>query len=231
MAKRRPSSTPPTPRGTADDEFTARILQFVAWARDRTEVLIAAVVVAVLLVGGGLYYWNQRAEQRQRASIELQAIQQTLPFTEPQEAEGELRQFLARYGGTPLANEARLVLAELLLQEGDPEGAVEVLSEAAPSFRDPLRLQATILLAVALEQAEEWERAAEVYEALAQRAEFAFQRQEASEGLARSYLSLGDTAAAADAYRRLLAELDPDEETERGYYEMRLAELTGGAME
>ncbi len=227
MAKRRPTSSGSAPRGTADDAFTARVLQFVVWARDRTEVLIAMVVLAVLLVGGGIYYYNQRTAQLQQAEVELQVIQRTLAFVEPSEGLQQLREFVAQYSGTPHATEARLALAELLLEENRPQEAVDTLSEVAPSYRDPLRLQATILLAVALEEAEDWPRAIEVYGELAERAEFSHQRRDAAEGLARSHLAQGDTAAAAAAYQRALEELDEGDEERRNYFEMRLAELQG----
>ena len=227
MAKRRPTSSGSAPRGTADDAFTARVLQFVVWARERTEVLIAMVVLAVLLVGGGIYYYNQRTTQLQQAEVELQAIQRTLAFVEPSQGVQQLREFVAQYGRTPHAVEARLALGELLLEENRPEEAVTTLSEVAPSYRDPLRLQATILLAVALEEAERWPRAVEVYSELAERAEFSFQRRDAAEGLARSHLAQGDTAAAVEAYEQVLAELDAGDEERRNYFEMRLAELRG----
>ncbi len=227
MAKRRPTSSGSAPRGTADDAFTARILQFVGWARDRTEVLIAIVVLLVLLVGGGIYYYNQRAAQLQQAEVELQAIQRTVAFVEPSQGIQQLREFVAQFGGTPHAIEARLALAEILLEEDRAEEAVEILDEVAPSYRDPLRLQATILLAVALEEAEDWPRAIEVYRELADRAEFSYQRRDAAEGLARSHLAQGDTAAAAEAYERALDELAEGDEERRNYLEMRLAELRG----
>ncbi len=116
MAKRRPTSSGSAPRGTADDAFTARVLQFVVWARERTEVLIAMVVLAVLLVGGGIYYYNQRTTQLQQAEVELQAIQRTLAFVEPSQGVQQLREFVAQYGRTPHAVEARLALGELLLE-------------------------------------------------------------------------------------------------------------------
>ncbi len=203
----------------------------MAWARNRTEVLIAAIVVAVLLVGGTVYYFQQRSAQLDRAAAEIQEIQQTLAFTEAGEATNRLREFLAQFGGTPYGIEARLALAEILLDEGDSEEAVAVLSEVAPSFRNPLRVQATELLAVAHEAAEDWEAAAEVHSQILERAELRFQRRDAAQGLARSYLALGDTSAAVDAYRRTISELDEDDDESRNYFEMRLAELTGGAPE
>lgn len=225
MAKRRPTSRP-APQGTADDAFTARILEFWVWARNRTEVLIAATIVVVLLVVGGIYYVNQRGERLARASAELESIQQTLMFVEPQEARAELRDFLARYGGTPYEVEARLALAELLLGDERASEAITVLSEVAPSFRNPLRLQATILLAVAYEEAENWERAREVYGQLRDRAEFTYQRRDAAQGLARAHLALGDTAAAISVYRELVDETEEGSQ-ERDLYEMRLMELVG----
>lgn len=215
------------PGGSDDDAFTARILQLVAWGRERTEVVIALVVVLVLLVGGGIYWFNQRAERTAQAAAELESIQQTLMVGESEGAAGELREFLARFEGTPYGVEGRLALAQLLLEQGDADEAISVLDEVAPSFRDPLRLQATILLGVALEEAEEWQRAEEVYARLSSEADFSHQRREATEGLARVHLAQGDTASAAAAYRGLLDEMDEDHE-ERGYYEMRLAELTRG---
>jgi predicted negative regulator of RcsB-dependent stress response len=224
MAKRRPSSSRSTPRGTVDDAFTARVLEFWIWARNRTELLVAAVVVAVLLVGGGIYYFNQRAEQRLQAAAELETIQQTLAFSQPEEMVSELRDFLARHGGTPYAVEARLVLAEILLGDGRPSEAISTLTEVAPSFRDPLRLQATILLAVAYEEAENLDRAAEVYAQLHDRAEFRYQRLDAGESLARVRLLQGDTAAAVQVFRELLGQVE-EGDTEAEYYRMRLAEL------
>lgn len=228
MAKRRPKSSGTGPQGTADDALTARILHFVGWARNRTEVLVALAVLVVLIAGGGLWYWNQRSAQLEEASSELQEIQQTLGFAEPDAAAGELRTFLGRHGGTPYGIEARLALAELLLDQGNPQEAISVLGEVAPSFRDPLRIQATELLAVALEQAEDWDGAVDVYEQLADRAELRFQRRDAARGLARSHLALEDTAAAVAAFERAISELDEDDDDTRNYFQMRLAELRGG---
>ncbi|TVR63884.1 MAG: hypothetical protein EA422_08545 [Gemmatimonadales bacterium] len=230
MAKRRPTSSGSSPKGTADDAFTAGILRFVVWARNRTEVLIGAVVVVVLVIGGAFFFMGQRSAQFEEASLELQTIQQTVFFSEPDEAARQLRDYLSRHGGTPFGIEARLTLAEILLDNGDPDEAVAVLSEVAPSFRDPLRVQATALLAVAKEAAEDWQGAADVYRQLADRAELRFQRRDAAEGLARSHLALNDTTAAIQAFQRAMDQLDEDDEVTRNLYQMRLAELTGGEM-
>jgi predicted negative regulator of RcsB-dependent stress response len=228
MAKgRKPSPRRGAPQGSEEDAFTARVLEFVVWARNRVEVLVAAGVAVVLLVVGGIYYMNQRADRMARAATELEVIQQTLPFASPEEVVQQLDEFLVRFGGTPYAVEARLVYGELLLEEGRAEEAVEVLQEAAPSYRNPLGLQATFLLAVAYEQAERWSEAARIYGELENRAEFTFQRREAAEGLARTSLAQGDSSSAVEAYRRLVAGAENDEAI-RSYFEMRLAELTRG---
>ncbi len=227
MAKRRPTSSRPSAKGTADDAFAARVLEFWAWSRTRTELLVAMIVVGLLLAGGTIYYMNHRAAQREAAAAQLESLQQAVNFREPAAVISDLREFLNRYGGTPYATEARLVLAEALLGQDRTGEAIETLEPIAPSFRNPLRLQATILLASALEEAEDWARAAEVYEALSRDASFSYQRREATEGLARVRLAQGDTAAAQAAYRELLD--DPELGTEtRNYVEMRLAEITGG---
>lgn len=229
MAKRSPSSSSrSSSRGTADDAFTARILEFTAWARQNTQLLVVGIVVVVIGVVGTIYYLNQRSTQLERAAIELEVVHQAAAVQPAEEARAQLRAFLARYGGTPYGVEARLLLAELLLDDGRGEEAIQVLHEVAPSYRDPLRIQATFLLAVAYEEEERWGDAATVYRELRNRGEFSFQRREAAEGLARSLVAEGDTTGAASVLERLLADDVDEDDPARGYYEMRLAELTGG---
>jgi predicted negative regulator of RcsB-dependent stress response len=224
---KKPSPRPGAPHATEDDAFTARVLELALWARRRVEVLVAAGVAVVLLAVGGIYYLNQRSERLERAAMELEVIQQTAGFVPPEELAQQLDEFLARFSGTPYGVEARLVYAELHLAEGRPQAAVEVLRPVAPAYRSPLGIQATFLLAVAHEEAEEWDEAARVYGELETRAEFLFQRQDAAEGLARALLAQGDSAGAIQVYRRLVEGTD-EEDGSRGYFEMRLAELTRG---
>lgn len=225
-----PSPDPATPpRGgatssTADDAFTSRILLFVAWAQRNPQTLIGSVVGIVLVVVGVLWFTGQRSGQLNEAAIQLEQVQQVVVSAPPEEAIAELQRYLVSFGRTPYGMEARLLLGERFLEAGDPQGAIEALSAVAPSFSDPLRIQATVLLAAAHEQAEDWSAAARIYADLKNRAEMTFQKQEAAEGLARAHLALGDTAAAVAAYQALLDSLD-EGDLARSYVEMRLAEL------
>lgn len=226
MAKgRKPSPRRGAPQGSEEDAFTARILEFVVWARQRVEVLIAAGVAVVLLLVGGIYYMNQRADRMARAASELEVIHQSVSLVPPTEWVQQVDGFLARFAGTPYEVEARLLYAEFLLQEDRPREAVDVLLEVAPAYRDPLGIQATFLLAVAYEEVEGWSEAARIYGELENRGEFTFQRREAAEGLARAALAQGDSSTAIQAYQRLVDGAEEDEAI-RGYFEMRLAELT-----
>jgi predicted negative regulator of RcsB-dependent stress response len=218
---------PVAPKGTHDDAFTTRVLIFVAWAQRNPSKLLGSIAAVVLLVVGPLWFFGQRAGTFEEAALQLEQVQQVAAISPPEEAVAELERYLARYGNTPYGIEARLVLGELHLEEGRPEEAIRALREVAPSTRDPLRVQATFLLAAAYEQAERWSEAADAYRELARRAEMTFQRREATDGLARVKLAEGDTAAAIEAIRALIAEFE-EEDPVRGYFEMRLHELGGG---
>lgn len=231
MAKRpnRPQGQRPEgtarPQGTADDAFTARILELVGWARRNSQsVLIGGVAIVVLLVGG-IYLWQQRTGQYAEAAAQLEVVQQSAMMAgSAQEAVTELETYLARFGGTPYGIEARLMLAELHLGEDDVQAAIRTLQEVAPSYGGSLELQATFLLATAHEEAEEWEDALRIFRELEDRGEFSFQRKEALRGIARVSVASGDTAAAREAYRALV-EKEVDDPQLRGHFEMRLAEL------
>lgn len=224
-----PSGPPVPPQGggpsnTADDAFTSRVLLFVAWAQRNPQTLIASVVAVVLVVVGAFWFTGQRSGRLAEAATQLEQVQQVVAVAPAEEAIAELERYLVSFGRTPYGLEARLLLGERFLEAGDPQGAIAALTVVAPSFGDPLRIQATVLLATAYEQAEDWAAAIRVYQDLKDRAEMTFQRQEAAEGLARAHLALGDTAAAVAAYQGLLDQLD-EGDLARSYVQMRMAEL------
>lgn len=228
MAKRRPTSTNPrSSKGTSsggDDAFTAAILEFLAWARQRTQLLATALVVAVVAVFATIYLINQRSTRLAQAAAELEAVRSVAAFQAGTEARAEIRAYIERFDGTPYALEAYLVLGELYLEDGQADSAVVALEEIAPAYREPLEVQATFLLATALEEAGRWSDAAALYDELLARAEFNFQAREAAEGLARTHIARGDRQAAIGAYQTILEAL-PANDPQRGRYEMRLAEL------
>jgi hypothetical protein len=97
----------------------------------------------------------------------------------------------------------------------------------ASSPRDPLELQAASLLGVAYEQDKRWDDAEAVYLRIADRSELDFQVRDALAAAARIREQRGNDAGAAELYRRILANMDPNAQN-RGLYEMRLAEVTDG---
>lgn len=231
MAKRRPRPTQPRETsGSGEDAFTAGILNVVAWARERTQLLVISGTVVALLVAGTFYWFNQRGAQLDAAAQELEQLQQAVGFEDPATAVASVQGYLDRFGETQYGIEARMLLARVhLIGQEDPAAAIEVLEPVAPDFSSPLNVHATFMLASVFEQAERWAEAMQTYEELRTQAEFSFQRREAGEGLARTHLAQGDTAQAVQAYEEILTELDP-EDANRARYEMRLAELTAGGV-
>lgn len=227
MATRKPSRTrTSTSSSTDEDAFTARILELVIWARRRAPTLVVYGVVLVVLVVGAFYWSNQRSGQLDAAAGELEELQQTVGFQDPATFEASVQGYLDRFGGTPFAIEARLLLARvhLLAEVSDPNAAVEALAAVAPDFSSPLALDATFMLAAALEQAGRWDEAIQIYEEILSQVEFSFQRVEAGEGQARSLLASGDSAGAVQVYQSILDALEPDD-PDRPRHQMRLAEL------
>jgi predicted negative regulator of RcsB-dependent stress response len=227
MAKRRPVSR--THQSVFGDEaLVAKGIELSEWVKARSQLVIGGAVVVILVVVGAVYYVIQRGNQLDQAAQELESLQQTIGFEDPATAVATIDGFLARHGDTTYGIEARMVLARVqLVGNEDPEAAIAALEPVTPDYGGGLGTEATFLLASAYEQAGRWDEAAGIYTELRANADYAFQRSGATEGLARSRLALGDTAAAVAAYETLLAELDEEDPTRMGY-EMRVAELTAG---
>ncbi len=209
-----------------DDVFVANVLEIGNWAKRNQQVLTVLGIVVVLAVAAGLYYRNYRSTLVQQAANQLEQIQQSVALQDTQGAKDQLVVFLDRFGGTPYAGEARMLLGELYLRSNDPQQAIAVLEPMA-SPRDPLELQGASLLAVAYEQEKRWADAEATYLRIADRSELDFQVRDALAAAARIRSQQGNAAGAAELYRRILAGMDANA-PERGVYEMRLAEVTDG---
>jgi predicted negative regulator of RcsB-dependent stress response len=210
-----------------DDVFVARVLEIGNWTKRNQQLLTVLGIVAVLAVAAGIYYRNYRSTLVQQAANQLEQIQQSVALQDTQGAKDQLVVFLDRFGGTPYAGEARMLLGELYLRSNDAQQAIAVLEPMASSPRDPLELQAASLLGVAYEQEKRWADAEATYLRVADRSELDFQVRDALAAAARIRQQQGNDAGAAELYRRILAGMDADAQ-DRGIYEMRLAEVTDG---
>ncbi len=229
MAKKHPTSPDRhAPKISDDDAFVAGVLEASTWAqRNQQKVVIAGIILVIAAIAAwGLS--SSRARMMDQALVELERVTGTAQVGDPEQAKVELTQFLENFGGTPLAGEARLHLATLYLETGQPGQALSTLNESGIGARDILGPQVLTLTARAYEAQGEWQRAADTYMQLSDRAELEFQRRSAMEDAARVLAEMGDFAAAADLYAELQSGLERSD-PQLGIYQMREQEMRGMA--
>ncbi len=218
--------TPPRSRSREehpDDVFAARTLELSDWAQQNTQLLVILGVALALIVGMGLYYMNYRKGLTAQASVELERIQQTLATGEVEAAKADLVTYLDRFGSTPYAGEARLLLGQIDLQSGQTDQAVTALQPSASDLGEPIGLQAAMLLAKAYEQSGDLQKAEDLYLKVADGAKLDFQVRNALDAAALIRKEQGDLKGAADLYQRILDGMD-ETDPQRGLYQMRLQE-------
>jgi len=232
MAQRHPTSSRRTDRTSqnaeAEDAFVARVYQASTWAQENTQTLILLLLILAAIIAGGVYYIDYRGQRTDQAVVQLEQIQQVANFGDQQQAKTQLADFITRFDGTLYANEARLILAELHLEDAEPELALTVLEDSDLTLGDPLGVQIAILEAKVLESTGDLEAAEALYLNVAEGAELGFQRIDALEDAARARELQGDHAGAAQLFQQIVDELEPGDQ-ELPYYQMRLAEASTGA--
>ena len=206
-----------------DDVFVARVIELSAWIKQHRRALTVAVVAIVLALATGVYYRNSRAAIASRATAELTGLRQVVASGNRAVAIQDLQTFIGRFGSTGAAAEARLLLGQLYLEDGNPEQAIQTLQSVANDLGHPLGASAAFLVGAAHEAANRSGDAERVYLRIADGAEYPFQRLDALDAAARIRLDRGDFAGAATLYDRLLGML-PEDAPERTIYEMRRAE-------
>jgi predicted negative regulator of RcsB-dependent stress response len=211
-----------------DDAFVAGVLETTVWAKRHRRTIIIAGVTAAVLIGGLLYWLSYRSDLRERANTELTQVRAVALSGNVPLATRELQQYLDRFGGTPAAREARMLLARVHIEGNQPQQAVDIIRGDARNVRSDMGANAAFLLASAYEAAQELQRAEEVYLRLGDDARFSFQRQEALDAAARIRLQRGDHAGALQLYERLV-ETTPETSPDRQVFELRLGEARARA--
>jgi predicted negative regulator of RcsB-dependent stress response len=173
-----------------------------------------------------MYYRGYRTSVTEQAITQLEQVQASVGLGEREAAKTQLYQYLDRFEGSVYALEARLVLGQLLLEDGAPDEAIDVLAPGVRALeQEPIGIQAAFLMAGAYEEAGRTEEAERLFLRIADAAELTFQLREALSGAARIRAESGDLNGAAELYEEGLATMELGD-PERSFWEMRLAEVT-----
>ncbi|MGH7528787.1 MAG: tetratricopeptide repeat protein [Gemmatimonadales bacterium] len=214
--------TPARP-ATEGEAFPAQV---IGWVRAHRR--IATWIVTALVLGVGLLVWTVWSNRRSEviARRELQGARfawesQNLPL-----AASELARIVANYAGTNAAEEARILLAQVRLQQGQPQQAVDALLEFVSGASDAYAAKAYGLLAAAYENLGKPREAASAYQEAASRARMPFLKAQMLADAGRAWRAAADTTRAIAAYRRVIDEFPTSGALTEA--KVRLGELTKG---
>ena len=131
--------------------------------------------------------------------------------------------------GTAFVNaEARLLLANVRLLQGQPQQAVAVMKDYAPGAGSAYRAQAYGLLGGAYENMGRFREAGEAYENASAAARLDFMKAQFLADAGRAWTVAGDTPKAVAAFQRILK--DYAKEGAATEAKVRLGELTKGTV-
>lgn len=201
--------------------------RFVDWFNAHRQ--LSYWIGTILLVAVALFVWTLSTRRRTEeiASRELQSARfafenQNLPL-----AASELAKVVENYSNTNAAEEARLLLGNVRLLQGQPQQAIEALQDYAPGAGQAFRWQAYGLLGAAYENLGRFREAAEAFEKGSEAGRLDFQKAQMLSDAGRAWTAAADTAKAIAAYKKILKGFsDQGIVTEA---RVRLGELTKGA--
>src|SRR5260221_11704566 len=211
--------------GVERPPFTDRL---GAWVKAHRQ--LSTWIGGIVVVAAGLFIWNLLTERRSEeiASRELQGARfafenQNLPL-----AASELAKVIANYSGTNAADEARLLLANVRLLQGQPQQAVAVMKDYAPGAGSAYRAQAYGLLAGGFENMGRFREAGEAYGNASAPARPHFLQAQFLSDAGRAWTVAGDTAKAVADYQRILKDFAKEGAATEA--KVRLGELTKGTV-
>jgi predicted negative regulator of RcsB-dependent stress response len=226
MSKKHPGSGRVHRERHDEDVFVESVLEGSVWAKSHGRTLLIGGIAAFLLIAGLLWWKSYQTNVREQAASELNLVRQTVLSGNKQLAVTDLNKYVAKFGKTSSGAEARTMLAQLHLSMNKPQEAVKAIEPVADDVDDGSA--AAFLLAAAYEAQNQPDKAEQTYLRIADKARFGFEKREALERAAGVRIGKGNTAGAIELYNRALETL-PAESPDRAVYEMRIAEIRGGA--
>jgi predicted negative regulator of RcsB-dependent stress response len=223
MPKHPTSSRVPRPQPEPDDKFILAVSTAAVWARENRQKIIISTVVLGFAIVASLYYVQSQRRVEAEASLRLTEIHQTVMTGNVPLAIRDVQAYLATFGGTRAAREARLILADLLIGQQRPAEAIDALGRLPRNIDDPVGLAAAQLLAAAQEALQQRDEAIATYRRIGREARFEFQRRDALANAARVAIEAGQPDLAIELYDRLIQTFE-EGNPQRSYFEMWRAE-------
>jgi tetratricopeptide (TPR) repeat protein len=186
---------------------------------------IAIASILVVAVGVGVYLWRQTREAREQNAMRSMAeaagaMQQgNIPL-----ATRNLEQLVQRFDGTRAAHEGRLILAQLLFDQGRYQEGISRIEPLEKSKEAYTAATAMNLAGAGYEQLGQFDKAAAEYQKAADEARFPNDRATYLANAARAYTSAGNLAEARKIWARLADDPDAPPGT-AGEARVRLGEL------
>jgi predicted negative regulator of RcsB-dependent stress response len=184
-----------------------RTVTFLDWLQGNTRFFaVTAGLVAAILVGGWLYT-QQTTAKAHKAERALAGAMASLESPTPNQALAinDLQKVVNKYGGTPAAAQASMLVAELSYDKGEYQKGIDALKKTAGS-RGSRELEPDIqaLMAAGYSQLGKQAEAAEHYIAAAEATRFAADRAQYRASAARAYEAAGNRAQALKIWRELV---------------------------
>ncbi|HVO35243.1 MAG TPA: hypothetical protein VMT21_06750 [Gemmatimonadales bacterium] len=191
------------------------------------EVAYGAAAVVIVGVAVWLYVTSEQRKQLFAAQALTQARAEAEAGNLPLAA-SDLRRLVDRYSGTRAADDAEVLLNDVLLLEGQTATAVQNLQKfVAKSHSKEIEASGWSLLGSGLESQRKFKEAAQAYRKVADNAAHDFLRAQGLLDAARVLTIAGDSAGARAAYTELLQKYGKLPQAAEG--RVRMGEI-GGAV-
>jgi tetratricopeptide (TPR) repeat protein len=223
------ATAPVSTKSTAEVKGSASVSKAAEWLKDPQNRYIAAGVGVALVA---VVVWLVMMSGRRKEDFANRALDQARGAAESGNlplAASEFQKVITTYGGTAAAQEAVINLNQVRLINGQQELAAVNLQDFLKTNPDPqFKSPAYGLLGRAYENSKRPGEAAAAYENASKIADFEYLKADLLMDAARAYGDAGQKDKAVAAYRSIIK--DYPKSSSKVEAEVRLAELTGGAM-
>lgn len=205
-----------------------RAFEASTWATRNRGILVPAGIAVLVLALGLLWYNNYRNTMADRATTELTKVRATVQGGNAALAIADLEKYVASFGNTVGAPEARLMLAQQYLVTKQVDKAIKTLEPLAGNEANAEGAQASFALAEAYEEAKSTDKAEKLYTTLSEKAPFLYMKQDGFDNASRLHMERGDAAGAAALIQKLI-DITPETAPEHDVFELRLGEALAAA--